>query len=318
MDLGEKMKDIKIGITSDSFSFHPQLKKEILALFPQSKFKQDKTKFTKTALIEYLKDCDGAVIGLEKIDVEIINALPNLKIISKYGVGIDNLDLNYMRTKNIALGWTAGLNKNSVSELAVGKMISMARNLFTCGLKLKNGVWEKDGGRELSELTVGILGVGHIGKEVIKKLQVFGCKIVAYDIIEMNQFFHQYSVERVSSKDLFRKADIVSIHIPLNDSTSGLIDAEVFASMKQGSMFLNTSRGGIVDEEALYQNLVSGKLHAASMDVFAEEPAIDSKLIQLPNFIPTPHIAGNSQAAVLAMGRSAISHLESFFYGAAK
>lgn len=307
------MKNVKIAVTSDSFSFHSGLKEKMCAHFPQTKFKQDKIKFSKPALIEYLKGCDGAVIGLEKIDEEVIDALPQLKIISKYGVGTDNLDLDYMKKKNIQLGWTAGVNKNSVSELAIGKMISMARNLFTCGFKLKNGIWEKDGGRELSELTIGILGVGHVGKEVIRKLNVFGAKIIAHDILDMPDFFKENNVEKVSFEEIFLRSDIVSIHIPLEASTRNIVDRKYFGMMKKGSMFLNTSRGGIVDEDALHDSLVSGQLHAASMDVFAEEPQINTKLILLPNFIPTPHIAGNSQAAVMAMGTSAIQHLVAFF-----
>ncbi len=307
------MKDLNIAVTSDSFSFHPVLKERLSALFPSAKFKQNKVKFTKPELIKYLENCDGAIIGLEKIDAEVIDALPKLKIISKYGVGTDNLDLEYMKKKGIHLGWTAGVNKNSVSELAIGKMISMSRNLFFCGTKLKNKIWEKDGGRELSELTIGVLGVGHVGKEVIRKLQVFGPKIVAHDILPMNDFYQQYGVKEVSFDELFKVSDIVSVHVPLEDSTRNLIGRKQFDLMKPHSMFLNTARGGIVDEEALYNAMIACKLHAASMDVFLDEPAINSKLLDLPNFIPTPHIAGNSQQAVLDMGTSAIKHLAAFF-----
>jgi phosphoglycerate dehydrogenase-like enzyme len=307
------MKYVKIAVTSDSFSFHPVLRERLSALFPGAKFKSNKVKFTKPELIEYLRGCDGAVIGLERIDAEVIDALPELRIISKYGVGIDNLDLDHMKRKGIRLGWTAGVNKNSVSELAIGKMISMSRNLFFCGTKLKNRIWEKDGGRELSELTVGILGVGHVGKEVIRKLQVFGPRIVANDLLPMDDFYLQNHVRDVSLEELFAVADLVSIHLPLEPATRNLIGKKHFDLMKPGSMFLNTARGGIVDEDALYDALVGGKLHAASMDVFLDEPAIDSKLLALPNFIPTPHIAGNSQQAVLDMGTSAIKHLAEFF-----
>lgn len=307
------MSDVKIAVTSDSFSFHPVLREKLCSLFPSTKFKINRIKFTKHELIEYLKGCDGAIIGLEKMDKEVIDALPELKIISKYGVGIDNLDLDYIKQKKIHLGWTAGVNKNSVSELAIGNMISMSRNLFLCGTKLKNRIWEKDGGRELSELTIGILGVGHVGKEVIKKLQVFGPKILAHDILPMEDFYKQYGIRNVSFDELFSNSDLISIHLPLEESTKNLIGKKHFAMMLPQSMLLNTSRGGIVDEDALYDSLVEGKLYAASMDVFLEEPAIDSKLLTLPNFIPTPHIAGNSQQAVLDMGMSAIKHLAEFF-----
>jgi D-3-phosphoglycerate dehydrogenase len=308
-------KNITIAVTSDSFSFNSSLVDQLKSHFTDVRVKPNKNKFTTEGLKEFLVDCDGAIIGLENMNKEILETLPKLKIISKYGVGIDNLDLEYMKQKNIALGWTQGLNKTSVSELAVAQMISMSRNLFLSGLNLKNGLWHKDGGRELSELTIGIMGVGHVGKEVIRKLQAFNPKIIAHDILDMSDFYTKYGVEAVTQKDLFTRADIVSLHIPLTSETRSLVNNERIMLMKDKSMLVNTSRGGLVDEEALYHHLKNGKLNAAAMDVFLNEPIVDSKLFTLQNFLPTPHIAGNSNLSVKVMGESAIKHLVNFFSG---
>lgn len=306
-------KSISIAVTSDSFSFDALLVNQLKSHFHNVRLKPNKNKFNQENLIEFLRDCDGAIIGLERINKEIIDALPKLKIISKYGVGTDNLDLDYMKQKNIALGWTPGLNQSSVSELAISQMISMSRNLFVSSMNLKNGIWIKDGGRELRELTVGILGVGHVGQDVIRKLKPFGPKLIANDIVDKSLFFSEFGVENVSFYELFSRSDIVSIHIPLNNETKNLVNSEILEMMKKSSMLVNTSRGGIVDEKALYQHLKNGKLLAAAMDVFKDEPNVESNLFTLSNFLPTPHIAGNSKLAVKIMGESAISHLVKYF-----
>ena len=159
------------------------------------------------------------------------------------------------------------------------------------------------------------MGVGHVGKEVIRKLQPFNPKIIAHDILDMSDFYKKYGVEAVTQNDLFTRADIVSLHIPLTSETRNLVNNERIMLMKDKSMLVNTSRGGLVDEEALYHHLKNGKLNAAAMDVFLNEPIVDSKLFTLQNFLPTPHIAGNSNLSVKVMGESAIKHLVNFFSG---
>lgn len=307
------MKNYKIAVTSDSFSFNPLLTSKLQSYFPNSVFKTHKNKFSKEELIEFIRHCDGVIVGLEKMDKEVIDSIPNLKIISKYGVGTDNLDLDYMKEKKIRLGWSPGLNKSSVSELVICQMINMSRNVYSTCHSLKSGVWNKDGGRELSELTVGVLGTGHVGKEVIKKLNVFGSTIIAHDILEMQDFYTQNNVRKVGLEELFQSSDIVTVHIPFNDETNGLIGGRLLGMMKSDAMIINTARGGIIDEEALYNSLKEKKIKGASLDVYIVEPAVSNKLLTLDNFISTPHIAGNSRRAVIDMGNSAIDHLINFF-----
>ena len=303
----------KIAVTSGSFSFNPVLVDELKSHFPNTTFKENKDNLSKPDLIKYLSECDGAIVGLDEIDKEVIDALPNLKIIAKYGVGLNNLDLDYMKEKNIKLGWTGGVNKSSVSELVIGQMINMSRNLMRQGILLRNGTWEKNGGKELSELTVGVIGVGEIGKDLIKKLEVFGVKILANDIEDRDSFYEEHDIQKATKEEIYKTCDVVTLHIPLSEETRYLINNDSLSMFKDGAMLINTSRGGIVQEKELYTKLAEGKLKAAAMDVFEVEPAIGNQLITLDNFFPTPHMAGNSLKAVQSMGRSAISHLVKFF-----
>lgn len=307
------MNSIRIGVTSESFSFHETLKSELLRFFPNSKLRSDRSKLSQEQLVAYLKDCDGAIIGLDLITDEVLNRLPRLKMISKYGVGLNNLDLDAMSQRGVQLGWSAGVNKSAVSELAIGQMISLSRNISSTSALLRQGQWHKDGGRELSEMTVGIIGVGHIGKEVIRRLQVFGCRILACDIVDQRSFLSPLGVNQVSHEEIYNNSDIISLHVPLDSSTLNMINKEVLAKLNPRTILINTARGGIINEEDLYDALYNQRIHAAAMDVFVEEPAIDHKLNKLENFFPTPHISGNSNRAVIDMGTTAIEHLKKHF-----
>jgi D-3-phosphoglycerate dehydrogenase len=307
--------NIKIAVTSNSFSFNTALTGELSTYFPNVKLKKMKGNLDKDQLIEYLSDSDGAIIGLDQMTKEVIDKLPNLRIISKYGVGLDNLDIDYLKQKNIAIGWTPGVNRTSVSELTLGQMINLSRNIFTSSNELKNKVWNKNGGRELSELTIGIIGIGHIGQDLIKKLQVFSPRIIVNDIKDQSEFLDKYCVESVSKDQIFKEADIITIHTPKNAETANLINSDVFKMLKSGAIVICTARGGIVNEDDLYEALTNGTLKAAALDVYESEPSQNNKLHQLANFSGTPHSSGNSQKAILGMGREAIKHLVTHFKG---
>lgn len=304
---------MKIAVTSESFSFHPVLVNELKEKFKYIKIRSEKKRLSKEELVSYLKDCDGAIVGLDIIDEEVLNELPDLKIVSKFGVGLDNLDLAALRKRNVKVGWTAGVNKGAVSELALGQMINLSRNLSQTCKELKSGNWNKSGGFELSEQVVGVLGVGNIGEDLIKKLQPFGCQIVASDILNKREFLSNYNVAQVEFNELVSRSDIISIHVPLTEATKNLFNKNLFDSLTQSPIIINTSRGGIVNEDDLYEALSSGKLRGAAFDVYKDEPSEGNKLHHLENFYGTPHIAGNSNRAVLSMGRSAIGHLSQYF-----
>lgn len=307
------MKDTLIGVTSESFSFHESLKGELLEAFPKSKLRRDRNKLSRKDLIGFLKDCEGAIVGLDAIDKEVLDQCPNIRIIAKYGVGLNNLDLNSLEKRNVALGWTPGVNKNAVSELTLAQMINLSRNISLTSNLLRQQKWVKNGGRELSELKIGVVGVGHIGQEVIRKLQVFAPVILACDILDKTTFLKPLGVPQVSHQEIYSQCDLISLHVPLDETTFNMIKKETLQQMKPGTILINTARGGIINEEDLYEALKANQIYAAAMDVFEDEPAIHHKLHSLPNFFPTPHISGNSNQAILDMGRSAIEHLKNHF-----
>lgn len=302
-----------IKVTSTSFSKNEVLRGELLRRFPKSVFNSKGLKLSGQSLIDFLGDAQGAVIGLEQINDGILKNCPNLKVIGKYGVGLDNIDRKACQKRGIAVGFTAGVNRLSVAELALGFMLSLCRNFSRASLQLKNGVWNKDGGCELSGKTVGIIGVGHVGKEVVRLLKPFGCKILVNDIIAQDAYYKTNGCMKASKAKIFKECDVVTIHTPLTSQTRKLVNAAALKSMKKSAFLINTARGPIVDQSALKKALKSGLIAGAAIDVYEEEPPSDREFLTLPNLLCTPHIGGNSGEAVLAMGRSAIAHLKGFF-----
>ena len=202
------------------------------------------------------------------------------------------------------------MNRRSVSELTIAFAISLLRHLPQANNEVRSGVWRQHVGRQLSNCTVGIVGCGHIGKDLVKLLQPFGCKILIHDLQEYPEFYADYQLVAVELNQLLSQSDIVTLHVPLDDSTQGLISAERIATMKSTAILINAARGGLVDEKALKSALLTNKLAAAAFDVFSNEPPEDAELLNLPNFLATPHIGGSAEEAILAMGMSAIDGLE--------
>ena len=299
-----------IAVASRSFSKHPELRAELLERYINVLFNDEGISLSDQELVNFAKGQEKLIIGLEKIDEFILSNLPDLKVISKYGVGTDMLDMGAMSRYGIRLGWTPGVNKRSVTELTIAFMISILRNLPQIHLDIRDGVWKNVIGKQLSERTIGIVGCGNIGKDLSTILRNMGCKVLANDILEFPDFYKSYDVEPVSLNELLFRSDIVSLHVPLNDTTRGILGSEQLGMMKDGAVLINTARGGLVDEEVLKRLLMSGKLAGAGFDVFGTEPPEDLELLRLPNFMATPHIGGSSEEAVLAMGRAAIEGLD--------
>ena len=301
---------MKIKVSTVAFSKNEELVRQLKKKFPDAVVNKEGKRFSGQELIDYFSDADGAIIGLEKVDESFLKALPNLRIIAKYGVGLDNVDLQACKKYNVTVGWTPGVNKTSVAEMALGFMLMLGRNLFITSMQLKQGTWNKSGGISLAGKTVGIIGFGHIGKELVRLLAPFGCAILVNDIVEVNETGQP--VKFVSKEDIYSNSDFISIHTPLTPDTAGMINASVLSAMKKTALLVNTARGGIINEEDLKNALRSGKIAGAALDVYETEPPEDKELLQLENLICTPHIAGNSYEAVVAMGEAAVNHLVNF------
>jgi phosphoglycerate dehydrogenase-like enzyme len=300
---------MEVKVSNIAFSKNSYLVEELLKEFPDAKVNKEGNRFQGQELVKYFDGAEGAIVGLESITGPFLDQLPNLKIIAKFGVGLDNIDKEACEVRNVRLGWTGGVNKVSVAEMSLGFMLALRRNLYSTSNDLKGLVWNKSGGFQLSGCTIGIIGMGNIGKELVRLLEPFQCCILFSDIVRMDGFAEENGLTQVSKEELFSSSDIVSLHVPFTKDTSNLINLEVLKKMKNTSFLINTARGGIVNEQDLKYALQNSIIGGAALDVYEIEPPSDKELLNLPNLICTPHTGGNSYEAVVAMGLSAIKHL---------
>jgi len=299
-----------IAVTSRSFSKNRVLRNELLLKYKNVTFNNKGLKLQGNALIDFLKGHEKVITALEKIDDNLLVQLPDLKVISKYGVGTDMIDMSAMQKYGVKLGWTGGVNRRSVSELVISLAITLLRHVSLAHQEVLSGIWRQHVGGHLSGKTVGIIGCGFVGKDLVRLLQPFDCPILVNDIEKYDKFYKEYDIRAVSKEELLINSDIVTLHTPLDESTKNMITAERLALMKSDAILINIARGGLIDEVALKKMLMTGKLAAAALDVFAIEPPQDKELLELHNFIVTPHIGGSSNEAILAMGRAAIDGLD--------
>ena len=299
-----------LAITSRSFSKHPVLRKEVLKRYPNAKFNDEGLSLNGESLIEFLDGYEKTITALEKIDDSILKLLPNLKIISKYGVGLDMIDLHAMKRNGVNLGWTGGVNKRSVSELVISYSIALLHRTIFANAEVRKGKWYQVKGRQLSDCTVGVIGCGHVGKDLVELLQPFNCKILANDVLDFKDFYKKYEVTSVGLEELIRKSDIVTLHLPLNKSTRNILNSDKLSLLKDDAVLINLARGGLIDEVALKELLNNNKIAGAALDVFEVEPPVDPSFATMDNVLITPHIGGSTEEAILAMGMAAIEGLD--------
>ena len=304
---------MKIVVTPPAFCKSETLKSKLSSLFPNTVYNQSTDYLSGVELLNFLKDADAAIIGRDPVTQDTLNALPQLKMISKYGVGFDNLDLNSIKQRGIELAFTTGINKRSVAELTLSFMVGLCHNIFISAERMKRGEWIREGGQNLSGKTVGIIGCGNVGKEVIKILKPFDCKILINDIEDRSKFCLKQGAIEASFELLIKESDIVSLHVPLTNLTRDMINQNVLEDMKANAFLVNTSRGPVVNQSHLHRALVSKEILGAALDVFCSEPPDDIEFLQLPQLMVTPHIGGNSIEAVEAMGQGAIDNLLKYF-----
>lgn len=304
---------MKIAVISPLFSRSNELVTTLRSHFPDTTINTDNTLKTKEDIIAYLQEMDGAIVGREEIDDEILQACPKLKILSRYGVGLDNVDVEALKKRNIHLGWTGGTNCNSVAEITLYFMLSLIRNTYTTATLLKQHTWKVNGGSELTGKTIGLFGFGHIAKRVVELLKPFSCTILVCNRTQNEAEAKSYGITFASKERILEVADIISIHLPLTPQSKNLFSRAEFEAMKSSAFIINTARGGIIDEEALKVALKTGQIAGAGLEAFAQEPVQDWELIDLPNLMCLPHVGGNSKESILAMGYASIAHLKEFF-----
>lgn len=299
-----------VAVASRSFSQHTVLVSELRAKFPNLRLNMTGVSLVGDALVEHLQGAQRVVIALEKIDKSILARLPDLMIISKYGVGLDNIDMAAMRDHGVKLGWTGGVNRLGVAELALEFMLGGLRKTWESRALAESGGWRQIRGRQLSGKTVGIIGFGHVGRELARMLAPFQVRLLVNDIKDMSEAAANAGASLAEKDQIFAEADVITLHTPKTELTTHMVDARALSMMKSDAVLVNTARGGLVDEAALLDALTENRIGAAAMDVFESEPPGDNPLFKLPNFAATTHIGGSSEEAVLAMGRAAIAGLE--------
>lgn len=291
-------------VTPTSFGKNdPRLKTELEALTRSVTYNSSGKPLSSHEVADLLQDVDGYIAGLDVIDRSALAKADELKVISRYGVGVDNVDLEAAKEKGIVVTNTPGANSVSVAELALGLILALARQIPGAVQAVRQGGWPRLNGVSLEGKTIGILGLGAIGKQLARRLAGFDCHILAYDPFADTAFAAANGITLESIDAVIAKSDFISLHLPLLSETRRLVSAEFLAHMKEGAFLINTSRGEVVDETALLHALESGHLGGAGLDAFTVEPPDPANpLLQLPQVLATPHLGAHTDGATSNMG----------------
>ena len=258
---------------------------------------------TEGELLAKVGDVDALISGTEPVTARVIAAAPRLKVISKHGVGFDNVDLAAAKARGIVVAVCGRPATDSVADMTMALLLAVARRVPQADASVKRGEWKRFVGPELRGKTLGIIGLGQIGKAVAQRAKGFGMRLVAHDAAEDHAFASTWGVTWLTLDGLLAASDFVSLHAPVTDATRRMIDAHRLRRMKPTAFLVNTARGELVDEAALYQALKEGVIAGAATDVFVHEPpGVDHPLLTLDNFIATPHSAAQTPEGLRRMG----------------
>jgi len=303
------MQPSKIFISTSSFAVHSN---EPLDTLDKNKIKYIlnpfKRKLNSKELLNCANNVHAIIAGTEMYDKQVLLNLPNLKVISRLGIGMDNIDMEVAKEKGIRVFKTTTTPAPAVAELVLGLMIDVSRHISRSNQLLKNNTWKKQMGSLLQRKTLGIIGLGVIGKALVKLINGFDFNILAFDQYEDKAFAKENDVTYCDLKTLLRDSDIVSIHLNLSDRTNKFIDSEKLRLMKPDAILLNASRGEIIDEDALYDILKERKIFGAGLDVYRNEP-YTGQLTELDNLVLTPHIGSYAKEIRIKMEMEAAENL---------
>jgi D-3-phosphoglycerate dehydrogenase len=302
------LKTCRLLVTPTSFGKNdPALKRELEQLAGEVIYNPTGKPLASAELARLLPGVDGYIAGLDCVDRAALAAADRLKVIARYGVGVDAVDLLAAQEKGIVVTNTPGANSVSVAELALGLMLAAARQIPGAADAVRQGKWPRPSGVSLEGKTIGILGLGAIGKQLARRLAGFDCVLLAYDPCADASFAAQHGVELVSMDEVLQRSDVVSLHLPVLPETRGLVNTRFLEKLKPGAVLINTARGELVDEAALLEALQSGRLKGAGLDtLIAEPPDPGHPLLALPQVIVTPHLGSQTDGATKNMGRLAM------------
>lgn len=256
-------------------------------------------------------ECDVLIAGTEPVTARVINSAPRLRLISRVGIGLDNVDLLAARSRGIEVAYTPDAPSPAVAELTICLMLSILRGVHQAHMLARAGTWHRVMGRRLGEVTVGVIGVGRVGERVIRLLSAFGGRILANDLVRRDI---GVPVEWVEKEQIYRDADLITLHVPLTPQTRHLVGSPQFDAMKPAALLINTARGGVIDETALASALRAGRIAGAAVDVFSVEPYA-GELSQLDNCLLTSHMGSMSEDCRFRMEYEAAEHAVRFFRG---
>lgn len=264
-------------------------------------------------VISIIEEADAIICDLEPITQKAMDVAPNLKIIARRGVGVDSVDVDYANKKGIEVARTLGVVEKPVAELAMAYILQINRKISTLDVEMKQGSWNKILGSSLEGKVLGIVGMGNIAKELVRKAKVFDMKIIYSDVFRNQDAEKELGVEYVSFEELLAKSDVISIHVPLLDSTVDMFNYETMKLMKRKPILINTARGPVVNEDDLCKALEEGLVSFAAIDVFDVEPKTDSKLRHCDNAILTPHVATFTKEVFINMDVLAAKNVVDYF-----
>jgi D-3-phosphoglycerate dehydrogenase len=303
------LENCHILVTATSYGQHDAgLKSELEAAVGRVTYNETGRPLSSSQLAALLPGVDGYIAGLDSIDAAALAAADGLRVVARYGVGVDNVDLAAAAARGIVVTNTPGANARSVAELTVALLLLLARPVLRAAAETRAGGWPRLPGLSLAGKTVGLVGFGAIGRQTARLLAGFDCRLLAYDPLLNEATAAALGVRAAGLDELLATSDFVSLHAPVTPATRGMVDAAFLARMKPGAALVNTARGELVDEAALLDALANGRLRGAALDAFAAEPpGGDNPLLALPNVIATPHMGAHTDGATTVMGRMALA-----------
>ena len=285
----------------------PRLRSELESAVGQVIYNPFARPLTSPEVSELVRGCDGYIAGLDFIDRSALEYADQLKVIARYGTGVDRVDLAAAAEKSIVVTNTPFANAVSVAELTIGMILSLARSIPALTVDTRAGGWSRVAGVTLEGKTVGLIGLGSVGKQVALRLRAFGCNLIAYDPAADAEFSAANRIDLATLEEVISRSDFLSLHCPLLPTTRNLVNASFLAKVKPGAFLINTARGELVDELALCEALQSGHLRGAALDAFTQEPPEkDNPLLALPQVVATPHSGAHTDGAMNAMGWDAL------------
>lgn len=304
-----ELKQMRVLVTPTSFGKNdPELREELRRSCGEVIFNESGKPLPSAALARLLPGIDGYIAGLDEIDATALAAADRLRVIARYGVGVDNVDLEAARARGITVTNTPGANAVSVAELTIALILALARQIPEAAVATRRGEWPRFSGISLKDKVIGLIGFGAIGQAVATRLAGFECRLRAYDPFMDRAAARRLGVEPAELGQLLPCCDFVSLHLPATRETIGMVDDAFIAQLRRGAYLINTARGELVNAGALVRGLESGQLGGAALDVFTEEPpAPDSPLLQAGRVILTPHMGAHADDAINAMGRIALT-----------